>query len=643
VLQGTVVVLIATISGLGPAAAAIPSTSNNAVDRYTVELKAWIPQDRLPATPNSPVVCGVGEYMGSRKYYKGDSHVEYNGSYRVLVSYSFAWDGTRIADISTNVDYGYTHLMQSGCPDLIAHAAKAGDVTAASPMSFQLHMSSANPIEPFAPAIDAYLRGNFSNPDELSIDLTSDKFPSYGFRIIKNGQLVATAVDFDASCVLGDTKVAVGLTAGASGDWHRGHHDIDLNVSDQTFFGPCAAQRPPALSYPASTPDRSLGVVDLSFAENSLIRPDPFLPPGGGARVTTEISYTVRPHIVQSGDTVSLAIVEGVYFPAINYLPSGPQCHLPQAPPTGAPFSYTFKFADPTNSVLAFPDNSRDTQPFVHESGFVFPIVVSTPSRTRVTEGPCETIDSLTDVVQFKVPSSGPYSSGRYYISLGLPRVVSIEANSSNIPLSAVDYRVEGELPVLSIRPRPGPSLDSLVDTNCRVPDRGGPSWPFSTVKLYAQYERTICAEAVRFGISRTLLAITLQHEGYNRAKYIQSGADKIIEMQFGGDSVGLGQMHPSTAQLLAGKYDGETISLDTARHRLIYNGTWAVHMAAAYLYDLQSQFELTDRQAFILYVLGADKYREAAATQWRGAIATARGHTYDRLYEEIAGQYDYY
>jgi hypothetical protein len=232
------------------APAPAPPGPASPVDHYTVELKAWIPQATAPATINSPVVCPVGQYMGAPKHYKGDDHTGYDGSYRVLVTYSFTWDGKEIGDVATDAQYGATHLMQDGCPDLVKTVTHEGDVTALGAASFQMHMSSENPIEPFAPTIDSTLKGTFTRPDELSFDLTSDKFPSHGFRVIKNGQIIATVVDFDASCKSGAESIALGLTAGAHGDWHRGHQDIDLNVPGQNFFGPCGQPRPPALTYP---------------------------------------------------------------------------------------------------------------------------------------------------------------------------------------------------------------------------------------------------------------------------------------------------------------------------------------------------------------------------------------------------------
>ena len=239
------VLAIATVTGL-------PGHASE-VDHYTVELKAWIPQATVPATINSPVVCAVGQYMGAPKHYKGDDHVGYDGSYRVLVTYSFTWDGNRIGDVAVDVKYGATHLMQDGCPDLVKTVTREGDVTASGASSFQMHMSSANPIEPFAPTIDSTLKGTFTRPDELSLDLKSDKFPSHGFRVIKNGQIIATVVDFDASCVTGAESIAQGLSASYFGTWHVGHQDVDLNVPGQSFFGPCGQPRPPSLTYPAST------------------------------------------------------------------------------------------------------------------------------------------------------------------------------------------------------------------------------------------------------------------------------------------------------------------------------------------------------------------------------------------------------
>ena len=160
-----------TFHRISTAPAPAPSGPASPVDHCTVELKAWIPQATAPATINSPVVCAVGQYMGAPKYYKRDNHTGYDGSvsirkscgyrlvglrlpaqtrtrsqdfriltwkwmedgsYRVLVPYSFTWDGKEIGDIATDAEYGATHLMQDGCPDLVktvTSLASEGDVT----------------------------------------------------------------------------------------------------------------------------------------------------------------------------------------------------------------------------------------------------------------------------------------------------------------------------------------------------------------------------------------------------------------------------------------------------------------------------------------------------------------------------------
>ena len=194
---------------------------------------------RISASSLTVLLSARSGSIWAPKYYKGDNHTGYDGSYRVLVTYSFTWDGQEIGDVATDVEYGATHLMQDGCPDLVKTVTSEGDITAPGAASFQMHMSSKNPIEPFAPTIDSSLKGTFTRPDELSFDLTPDKFPSHGFRVIKNGQIVATVVDFDASCVSGAVSIALGLTAGDRGDWHHGHQDIALNVPGQSFFEPC--------------------------------------------------------------------------------------------------------------------------------------------------------------------------------------------------------------------------------------------------------------------------------------------------------------------------------------------------------------------------------------------------------------------
>lgn len=179
-----------------------------------------------------------------------------------------------------------------------------------------------------------------------------------------------------------------------------------------------------------------------------------------------------------------------------------------------------------------------------------------------------------------------------------------------------------------------------------RYRDEGTALTPASTIRLYDGLRRTICEEALRFAISELLLAVTIQHEGYNRSKLVQGRIDKWIENQFTiplpflgkNDTVGLAQMRPNLALRLARRYlDGfEDVSEDAVRRMLVYDSAFAVRMAAAYLSELQREAALTDRQTFITYAFGAELIEELRRRDFAGTEAVRRGRRYDQLAREI-------
>ncbi|MGH9157244.1 MAG: hypothetical protein ACRD1K_15715 [Acidimicrobiales bacterium] len=176
--------------------------------------------------------------------------------------------------------------------------------------------------------------------------------------------------------------------------------------------------------------------------------------------------------------------------------------------------------------------------------------------------------------------------------------------------------------------------------------DTGAALAPTSTIRLYVGLRRTICEQALRFGISELLLAVTVQHEGYNRSKLVQGRIDKWIENQFtlpvpfigSNDTVGVGQMRPDLARRLAREYlDGyDDISEDAIRRLLVYGTSFAVGMAAAYLSESQRDLTLSDRQAFITYAFGEDQIRRLRQSGFEGEDGAPRGRRYDRLAGEI-------
>ncbi len=270
-----VLILFTTTFVLAGTAASSPAYA--ADDLYTVELKAWIPQPRIqvvaspwiPLTaPIIPSVTCLPPVVGDLYTGGGDDHIPYDGSYRVIAKYSFLWDGRRMAHVSVDQAYGTSHMTQTNALgqscSLSRTTSKRTSITA-SGNSFQMLIDSANPFYESwrAPNINTILNARFVAPDRLAVDMITDKYPSHGFRILKNGKPLATVVDFDASCVntggptggfnaFNGLRIIGPLSAdrGYPGA-HRGHHDIDLRVIGQRWFGPCGQPRPASLSYPA--------------------------------------------------------------------------------------------------------------------------------------------------------------------------------------------------------------------------------------------------------------------------------------------------------------------------------------------------------------------------------------------------------
>ena len=226
------------------------------IARYRVELKAWIPQERLYEAPPGAEICQAW-VPGTKMWYEGDNHTDYTGSYRVFAAYDFLWDGAKISDLSVEGMYGTTTLHMAGpLPNMncanTGHATKSTDVTADG-NTFTLRLSAANPLQHGGPTIDSKLTATMVSADEMKVRIQTDKFPSHGFAVYKNGTPLATAVEFDASCVPNSGFESAALIKNRLQSFeHEEAHDIDLRVENQQFFGPCEKKRPRSFSFPAA-------------------------------------------------------------------------------------------------------------------------------------------------------------------------------------------------------------------------------------------------------------------------------------------------------------------------------------------------------------------------------------------------------
>jgi hypothetical protein len=182
---------------------------------------------------------------------------------------------------------------------------------------------------------------------------------------------------------------------------------------------------------------------------------------------------------------------------------------------------------------------------------------------------------------------------------------------------------------------------DRSFDTSGCTVENGGKANLGRAPKLYREQQKQICQQAVRFNISPTLIAITLQHEGRNRARFSSNDAGKNTEYNAWAlgenSSVGNGQMHPDLAGWLSWNYDNLEISDGEAARRLIWDASFATHMTAAYLSDLKVPNKLSDRETFITYAFGQDQLDELRRTGFSGPQASGRGKTYDDLFSEIS------
>ncbi len=228
-----------------------------AAETYTVEMQAWIPHSfaygpvPLGASGWSPLCSG----LTTPWRYNGNNHANYDGSAKARVRFTFAFDGNAISKQSVTTDIEETVASFGLCT--YRKRATTGITTAITgSRTATLRFNVANPL--VAPAndsstIDEELRLNLISADHLRVHHQTEKFPSAGFRVWRNGRRVATAVNFDASC---KSNSPASIFAGLRDEAPAITHDVDTRASGLNYFGPCGAARPPALTFPAvASPD----------------------------------------------------------------------------------------------------------------------------------------------------------------------------------------------------------------------------------------------------------------------------------------------------------------------------------------------------------------------------------------------------
>jgi hypothetical protein len=221
-------------------------TGRRNLDHYTVELKAWIPQsevvdplatyNRVKDAPPGALPSGVVGADVDVKYrsrYRGDNHNGYDGSWKAKSSIEFDYDKSskkitnlrvKDSDISTThrdwhwdayaqLQVGpFTPIEKKIASDTGTEAGRgSGKVYGRQSGSdgFSLGFIATNRVQDRkipgrydTPSIDSDLDGSFSADGKtMTLKYDTDLFPSHGFQVSKNGNVIATDITNDASGV----------------------------------------------------------------------------------------------------------------------------------------------------------------------------------------------------------------------------------------------------------------------------------------------------------------------------------------------------------------------------------------------------------------------------------------------------------
>jgi hypothetical protein len=210
---------------------------------YTVELKAWIPKQEVSGLPPIPTPYSLPHGPdcfdpGGTVFewatlvssaFRGDGHAGYDeqgfsgvlaaGGFRVRPVANFDLiDGKienfKVSDFPQSVGTTHNDLVYYTYPfdthkctiERTATEAASGQKT--SDTSFELFISSSNPLVPGAPAIDSTLDGFFTSGERLTLDYETDLFPSHGIRVRREND-VDTFVVNDVACLTDDAVLGL--------------------------------------------------------------------------------------------------------------------------------------------------------------------------------------------------------------------------------------------------------------------------------------------------------------------------------------------------------------------------------------------------------------------------------------------------
>jgi hypothetical protein len=226
------------------------------VQMYTVTIKQWIPSDEVvdPFMPvpvpyaitNKPLfTLGYvdpnclsdkdGDLKGTlvESVYHGDGHAGFAGSYRMILTVSFVFDGI-ISNFKidqkgpgkTTRTKTYTKKDFTGVCSASGFAKFLGDAKTTSSNSFEMSVGGANPLAAVAPPTFTSLTGQVQPNGDIKLKVTSKDFPSSGVEVIANKHTDLTYIANDASClkksevtgITGAVNLTAGLTTEKTGD-----------------------------------------------------------------------------------------------------------------------------------------------------------------------------------------------------------------------------------------------------------------------------------------------------------------------------------------------------------------------------------------------------------------------------------------
>lgn len=230
----------------------------NVVPRFTIEAKAWIPQPAA-VDPEHP---GALPFLASalihepcftpsfflrpltlvNTFFLGDGHDGYVGSSRVKTMLEFDWNEGEIQNVAVPPgEYGTTELIgqyilpfRTETCTLKEEMATTATFASAGGSSFSLSYSSANPVPRLpTPAIDADITGNIAPDGTLTFHYQTDRFPSHGVAVSRDGVLQLTDTVHDVSCtpdflLLGVTGVVI-IGTGLNDQSNEGDRTVQWN------------------------------------------------------------------------------------------------------------------------------------------------------------------------------------------------------------------------------------------------------------------------------------------------------------------------------------------------------------------------------------------------------------------------------